>query len=60
MITDKVVNEKVYHNEHNIDIKITNDNTKSVRNCTVHVRTDGDPQDAIKLAIQLYKDGLAN
>ena len=50
----------VFHNEHNVDVKISNDNTKGERRCTVHVRTDGDPQDAIKLAIQLYKDGITN
>ena len=44
------------HTDHNIDIKISNDNTKGEKRATIHVRTDGVAEDAIKLAIKLFKE----
>ena len=46
------------HTEHNIDIKISNDNTKGEKRATIHVRTDGVAEDAIKLAIKLFKESI--
>jgi DNA-directed RNA polymerase subunit L len=60
IITNKPIEVKTYHADHDIDIKISNDNTKGERRCTIHVRSDGDPEEAMKKAIKLYKDGLAN
>jgi len=47
------------HTEHDIDIKISNDNTKGEKRATIHVRTDGLAEDAIKLAIKLFKESTA-
>ena len=44
------------HTDHNIDIKISNDNTKGEKRATIHVRTDGLAEDAINLAIRLFKE----
>jgi len=49
---------EIYHTEHNYDIKISNDNTKGEKRATIHVRSDTNPEDAIKLANQLYKEAL--
>ena len=54
------LNGKVYHDEHDVTIKISNDNTKFVKQVTVTIRSDGDPEDAMKLADKLYKDGLGS
>ena len=48
------------HTEYAVDIKISNDNTKGERRCTVHVRSDGDIEEALKNAVKIYKDGLTN
>ena len=49
-----------YHDEHDVTIKISNDNTKFVKQVTVTIRSDGDPEDAMKLADKLYKDSLGS
>ena len=51
---------EITHVDHNIDIKMSNDNTKGERRCTIHVRSDGDPSLAMKEAVKLYKDGMTN
>ena len=50
---------KVYHDEHDITVKISNDNTKHIKVCSVTVRSDGDWDNALKRAVELYKDGVS-
>ena len=50
--------KQVIHPEWALDIKISNDNTKGERRCTIHVRSDGDPKDAMEKALKAYKEGL--
>jgi len=51
---------EVIHPEWHIDVKVSNDNTKGERRCTVHIRSDGDVKKAVEEAIKAYKDGLTN
>ena len=53
------VGTKIYHDEHDITVKISNDNTKHVKICSVVVRSDGDWDEALTKALQLYKDGVS-
>ena len=48
------------HSEWAFDIKVSNDNTKFVKQVTVHVRADSNPEEAQKLADKLYKDALGS
>ena len=51
---------KIYHDEHDIEIQISNDNTKHLKVVKIKLRSDGDPEDAMKLADKLYKDALGS
>ena len=51
---------KVFHDEHNVTIKISNDNTKGEKRASVSLRSDDDPMDAVKLADKLYKEILGS
>lgn len=42
------------HPEWTYDIKLSDDNTKGEKRVTIHVRSDGDPQEALKLANSLF------
>ncbi len=53
------VGTKIYHDEHDITVKISNDNTKHVKICSVVVKSDGDWDEALTKALQLYKDGVS-
>jgi len=48
------------HKDWAFDIKISNDNTKGEKRATVHVRSDGEGMDAVKLAHTLYKEVLGS
>lgn len=50
----------IIHAEWAIDVKISNDNTKGEKRVTVHVRSDGDPDAAQKLAHKLYAEELSS
>lgn len=54
-----VVQGKVYHDEHDITVKISNENTKHIKVCSVTVRSDGDWSKALEKALELYKDGVS-
>ena len=58
MIAEK--DGKFIHDEHDVTIKISNDNTKFVKQVTITVRSDGDAEECLKLANKLYKDGLGS
>ena len=47
------------HTDHAVDIKVSNDNTKGEVRCTVHIRSDGDADEAVKQAIKSFKEGMA-
>ena len=49
----------IYHDEHGITVKISNDNTKHIKVCTVTVRSDGDWNECLKKALELYKDAAS-
>jgi len=51
---------KIYHDEHDISVKISNDNTKGEKRATVTLRSDGDPMEAVKYANKLYKEILGS
>ncbi len=51
---------KFYHDEHDVEIKIGNDNTKQTKIVIVKIRSDGDPTEAMKLAKKLYEDAMKN
>jgi hypothetical protein len=54
---------KIYHDEHDIEVSIRNDNTKHVRTCKIKLRADLNTgltaQDVVKLAKQLYKEAMS-
>ena len=50
------IKDKIYHDEHNNEISISNDNTKHLKVCKVRIRSDGDPMDTAKLALKIYKE----
>ena len=54
MILDK--DGKIYHDEHDITVKVSNDNTKHLKVCSIVIRSDGDHEDVIKEALKLYKE----
>ena len=58
MIVEK--DGKVFHDEHDISVKISNDNTKGEKRATVTLRSDGDPMDAVKVADKMYKEILGS
>ena len=58
MIVEK--DGKVYHDEHDISVKISNDNTKGEKRATITLRSDADPMEAVKLADKLYKEILGS
>lgn len=49
---------KIYHDEHDITVKVSNDNTKHLKIVSVTLRSDGDPTEAMKLCDKLYKEAL--
>ena len=51
---------KIFHDEHDIEIKIGNDNTKQTKICQVKIRSDGDPDDVMKLAKKLYDEAMGS
>ncbi len=51
---------KFYHDEHDISVKISNDNTKGEKRATITLRSDADPMEAVKLADKLYKEILGS
>ncbi len=52
------LNGRIYHDEHDITVKVSNDNQKGEKRVTVTLRSDGEPKDVIKLARELYEDAL--
>jgi len=52
--------ELTEHPDWTYDVKVSNDNTKGEKRVTVHVRSDGDPSEAGKLADKIYKDTLGS
>ena len=58
MIVEK--DGKIFHDEHDISVKISNDNTKGEKRATVTLRSDADPMEAVKLADKLYKEILGS
>jgi len=51
-------NGRVYHDEHDIEVTISNDNTKQTKVCKVKVRSDGDWNDVLTKALELYKESV--
>jgi hypothetical protein len=53
---------KIYHDEHDIEVSIKNDNTKFVKTCKIKLRADLNPdlkaQDVVELARQLYAQAM--
>ncbi len=49
---------KFYHDEHDVEIKIGNDNTKQTKVVIVKIRSDGNPEEAMKLAKKLYDEAM--
>jgi len=47
---------KIFHDEHDITVKVSNDNTKHEKTVSITIRTDGDVNDAMKVANDLYKE----
>ena len=47
------LNGRIYHDEHDITVKVSNDNQKGEKRVTVTLRSDGEPKDVIKLAREL-------
>ncbi len=58
MIVEK--NGKIFHDEHDIEIKIGNDNTKQTKIVQVKIRSDGNPQDVMELAKKLYEEAMGS
>jgi hypothetical protein len=50
----------IYHDEHNYDIKISNDNTKGERRVSIHVRMDCCADEAVDLANKLFDKAMGN
>jgi hypothetical protein len=53
----------IYHDEHDIQVKISNDNTKHLKVVTVTLRKDlkgMDPIEIVKEADKLYKEALGS
>jgi hypothetical protein len=48
--------DEIIKEEFGISVKISNDNTKHTKNVTVHVRSDGDWDDLLKRALDLYNE----
>ena len=48
--------ETIIKEEFGISVKISNDNTKHTKNVTVHVRSDGDWDELLKRALELYNE----
>ncbi len=49
---------EIIKEEYGISVKITNDNTKHSKNVTVHVRSDGDWDELLKKALELYNEAI--
>ena len=47
---------KIYHDEHDITVKVSNDNTKHEKTVSITIRSDGDVNDAMKVANDLFKE----
>jgi len=47
---------KVFHDEHDITVKVSNDNTKHEKTVSITIRSDGDVNDAMKVANDLFKE----
>lgn len=58
MIVEK--DGKIYHDEHDITVKISNDNTKHIKVVSVTLRSDGNENDVLKEADRLYKEALGS
>lgn len=54
---------KMYHDEHDFEITITNDNTKQTKVCKIKLRGDIFSEDSLDLALEqakeLYRDGVS-
>jgi len=54
--------QTVFHDEHDFEITVSNDNTKQTKVCKVKIRGDifseDTLKDAIKKANNIYKEGL--
>ena len=62
-MTDPIeVNGKIYHSQHDIEVKIHNDNAKHVKTVSVTLRGDGlkksDAMDLLKEAKKLFGEGI--
>mgnify|MGYP000471536189 CR=1 FL=1 len=51
---------KIYHDEHDVEVQISNDKTKHLKVIKVKIRSDGDPTEVLKLADKHYKDGVGS
>ncbi len=62
MILEK--NNQIYHDEHDIEISISNDNTKHLKVCKIKLRADilslDDAKKVIEKANELYKEAVGN
>ena len=47
---------KIFHDEHDITVKVSNDNTKHEKTVSVTIRSDGDVKDVMKVANDLFKE----
>ena len=47
---------KIFHDEHDITVKVSNDNTKHDKTVSVTIRSDGDATEAMNLANKLFKE----
>lgn len=47
---------QIFHDEHDISVKVSNDNTKHIKVCTITLRSDGNKESAVKEADRLYKE----
>jgi len=49
---------KFYHDEHDIEVTVSNDNTKQTKVCKVKIRSDGDWDEVMTKALELFMKGI--